>query len=72
MQIYGVRVNCSATLSLFMGPMFFPVQMPEAMDADMNSGHFFPYSSSIRDLKELFELPSESASMANEKWYIGW
>ena len=45
---------------------------PGALDDDMIQGQFFSYSSSIRDLKELFELPSEVAAMAEERWYIGW
>ena len=33
---------------------------------------FFAYSSNIANLKELFALPSEVATMSKEKWYIGW
>ena len=54
------------------GSPVIPMQVPEAMDADINSGHFFSYSSRIKDLKELFEMSAERASMASEKWYIGW
>ena len=47
-------------------------RFPEAIESDTNTGQFFFYSSNIRDLQELFELSSERASMATEKWYIGW
>ena len=38
----------------------------------LESGQFFAYDSNIRDLKELFTLPTEVALMQTEKWYIGW
>lgn len=45
---------------------------PGALEDDNIQGQFFSYSSNIRDLKELFQLPSEVAAMAEERWYIGW
>ena len=45
---------------------------PESLEGDNDGGQFFSYSSNIRDLKELFSLPSDVATMAKEKWYIGW
>jgi len=45
---------------------------PASLDEDKSSGQFFSYSSSIEDLEHLFSLPDEMASMAAEKWYIGW
>lgn len=48
------------------------LQTPESIDADKNSGQFFSYSSNIQNLQDLFDLSSERASMASEKWYIGW
>ncbi len=45
---------------------------PEAIESDTSSGQFFSYSSAIKSLRQLFELPRERASMATEKWYIGW
>ena len=45
---------------------------PASLEEDKNSGQFFSYSSSIEDLEHLFSLPDEVASMATEKWYIGW
>lgn len=44
----------------------------ESLEEDHNSGQFFAYSSNIRDLKDLFSLPSDMATMETEKWYIGW
>lgn len=44
----------------------------EALQEDHDSGQFFAYSSNIRDLKGLFSLPSDMATMETEKWYIGW
>lgn len=48
------------------------LSMPGALQADNTRGQFFAYSSSIQNLQDLFELPSEIASMSKEKWYIGW
>ena len=48
------------------------LQLPDAIDDDTNSGQFFSYSSNIRDLNDLFQLSYERATMATEKWYIGW
>ena len=48
------------------------MQAPESLEEDNDKGQFFAYGSNIRDLKELFSLPSEVATMATEKWYIGW
>ena len=45
---------------------------PDAIGADTSKGQFFSYSSNIRNLKELFELPSEKVAMTTERWYIGW
>jgi hypothetical protein len=45
---------------------------PDAIDADTSKGQFFSYNSNIRNLKELFDLPSERAAMTTERWYIGW
>ena len=45
---------------------------PDGIETDMNTGQFFSYSSNIKNLKELFELSSESAAMETERWYIGW
>ena len=45
---------------------------PESVEADMNTGQFFSYSSNIRNLKELFEIPHNQLSVENERWYIGW
>ena len=47
-------------------------QAPESLEEDHDNGQFFAYGSNIRDLKELFSLPTEVATMATEKWYIGW
>lgn len=44
----------------------------EALQEDHDSGQFFAYGSNIRDLKDLFSLPSDVATMETEKWYIGW
>lgn len=48
------------------------LKSPESLEEDSNSGQFFAYSSNIKDLKELFSLPSDVATMESEKWYIGW
>lgn len=48
------------------------VNSPESLEDDNSKGQFFAYSSNIRDLKDLFSLPSEVATMEAEKWYIGW
>lgn len=45
---------------------------PGAIESDDEAGQFFPYSSTIRNLRELFSLSSEEATMATERWYIGW
>ena len=45
---------------------------PDAIDSDTTEGQFFSYSSNIRNLRELFELTSERATMTTERWYIGW
>ena len=45
---------------------------PDAIGADTSKGQFFSYSANIRNLKELFELPSERVAMTTERWYIGW
>lgn len=45
---------------------------PDAINIDTSTGQFFSYSSNIRNLKELFELPSERAAMTVDKWYVGW
>ena len=47
------------------------MKSPDSLEED-NNGQFFAYSSNIRDLKELFSLPSDVATMETEKWYIGW
>ena len=44
---------------------------PESVEGDMNTGQFFSYSSNIRNLKELFEIPHNLA-VETERWYIGW
>ena len=46
--------------------------IPEAINTDTSKGQFFSYSSNIRNLKELFDLPSERAAMVTERWYVGW
>ena len=46
--------------------------MPGSLDGDNTQGQFFAYSSDIKDLADLFELPSEVATMGKERWYIGW
>ena len=48
------------------------LKSPESLEEDNNSGQFFAYSSNIKDLKDLFSLPSDVATMETEKWYIGW
>lgn len=45
---------------------------PDGIETDTNTGQFFSYSSNIKNLKELFELSSESVAMERERWYIGW
>ncbi len=45
---------------------------PGSLKGDNEEGQFFAYSSTINDLEDLFAMPSEKASMATEKWYIGW
>lgn len=45
---------------------------PGAIDSDEEAGQFFPYASDIRNLRELFSLSSEEATMAKGRWYIGW
>ena len=45
---------------------------PGALEGDNAQGQFFAYSSNIKDLADLFALPSEVATMSKEKWYIGW
>lgn len=47
-------------------------KVPEVMESEMSSGQFFSYSSNVRNLMELFSLPSDRASMLTERWYIGW
>ena len=44
----------------------------DSLEVDHDSGQFFAYGSNIRDLKDLFSLPSDVATMKTEKWYIGW
>lgn len=46
--------------------------MPGSLEGDNTQGQFFAYSSDIKDLEDLFELPSEVATMSKERWYIGW
>lgn len=48
------------------------VNSPESLEDDNSKGQFFSYSSNMGDLRDLFSLPSEVASMETEKWYIGW
>lgn len=48
------------------------LKSPGSLEEDNDSGQFFAYSSNIRDLKDLFSLPSDVATMEAEKWYIGW
>lgn len=48
------------------------LKFPKSLEDDNSKGQFFPYSSNIEDLKNLFSLPSEVATMETEKWYIGW
>ena len=48
------------------------LQTPGSLDDDYTKGQFFSYSSSIMDLKGLFQLPVEQAEMKTERWYIGW
>lgn len=44
----------------------------DSLEDDHSSGQFFAYGSNVRDLKDLFALPSDVATMETEKWYIGW
>lgn len=48
------------------------MERPESLEEDNSGGQFFAYSSNIRDLKGLFSLPEDVATMKTEKWYIGW
>ena len=71
--VEGAVSNWSA-LGVFSYDYFKSLYMrfEEALEDDHNSGQFFAYSSNIRDLKGLFSLPSDVATMETEKWYIGW
>ena len=71
--VVGAALNWSA-VEVFSYDFFKGLYMtsPGSLDEDNDKGQFFPYSSDIRDLKELFSLPSEVATMETEKWYIGW
>ena len=48
------------------------LSVPSSLDEDFSTPQFFSYSSNIKDLRDLFSLPNEVASMETEKWYIGW
>ena len=71
--VVGAVSNWSA-VDIFSYDYFKSLYMnaPESLEEDHNKGQFFAYSSNIRDLKDLFSLPSEVATMETEKWYIGW
>ena len=71
--VVGAVSNWSA-LEVFSYDYFKSLYMnsPGSLEEDNDRGQFFAYSSNIRDLKDLFSLPSEVATMETEKWYIGW
>ena len=71
--VVGAVSNWSA-LEVFSYDYFKSLYLksPQSLDEDNDSGQFFAYSSNIHDLKDLFSLPSEVATMETEKWYIGW
>lgn len=71
--VLRAALNWSAT-SLFSYDYFRSLYttFPGALDSDASNGQFFSYSSNIRDLKDLFELSYERATMHSERWYIGW
>lgn len=71
--VVGAVLNWSA-VDVFSYEYFKSLYMdsPESLEEDNSRGQFFAYSSNIHDLKDLFSLPSEVASMETEKWYIGW
>ena len=68
--VVGAALNWSA-VEVFSYEYFRRIyqRFPDAIDSD---GQFFSYSSNIQNLKELFELSSERATMTSERWYIGW
>ena len=45
---------------------------PESLDNDTQFGQFFQYSTSIRNLHELFNMSEDSVKFKGERWYIGW
>ena len=71
--VVGAVSNWSA-LDVFSYDYFKSIytNAPESLTEDTKYGQFFSYSSDIKDLKELFSLPSDVAAMKKEKWYIGW
>ncbi len=71
--VVGAVSNWSA-LNVFSYEFFKSLyhRLPESLSEDNDKGQFFSYGSNIRDLKNLFSLPSEMAAMKSEKWYIGW
>lgn len=48
------------------------LSVPGSLEEDNFTGQFFAYNSNVGNLKELFSLPVEVASMQAEKWYVGW
>ena len=45
---------------------------PESLDNDTQFGQFFQYSTSIRNLHELFNMSEDNVKFKGERWYIGW
>ena len=71
--VEGAVLNWSA-IEVFSYDFFksLYLSVPSSLEEDSNTGQFFSYSSNVRDLKHLFSLSDDVATMATEKWYIGW
>lgn len=45
---------------------------PHSLEADIDEGQFFQYSSDLHHLEDVFHLPEERMALEGKKWYIGW